>query len=88
VNPVLRRAASLLLVSGAAVLATAGAASASTPAASPSPVFVAKDLAGGAYYTVSTAGVSGVTVGTDAGRDGLLTVNQAVILPVQKALGL
>jgi hypothetical protein len=49
-------------------------------------VFVAKDLGGGSYWLTTTTAQDGLADGSEAGRDGLLTINQTVIVPAEQAL--
>jgi len=49
-------------------------------------IFVAKDLGGGAYWLSTTTAQDGVDTSTEAGRDGLLTVNETVIVPLEDAI--
>jgi len=49
-------------------------------------IFVAKDLGGGAYWLSTTTAQEGLESSTEAGRDGLLTVNETVIVPLEDAI--
>jgi hypothetical protein len=49
-------------------------------------VFVAEDLAGGSYWLGTTTARDGLADGSEAGRDGLLTVNDSVLGPAEQAL--
>ena len=49
-------------------------------------VFVAKDLGGGGYWLTTTTAQDGLADGSAAGRDGLLTINETVIVPAEQAL--
>ena len=49
-------------------------------------IFVAKDLGGGAYWLSTTTAQAGLESSTEAGRDGLLTVNETVIVPLEDAI--
>lgn len=49
-------------------------------------IYVAKDLSGGAYWLTTTTAEDGLEASTEAGRDGLLTVNETVIVPLEDAI--
>lgn len=49
-------------------------------------IFVAKDLGGGAYWLSTTTAQDGLESSADAGRDGLLTINETVIVPIEDAI--
>jgi hypothetical protein len=49
-------------------------------------VFVAKDLGGGAYWLSTTTAVTTMQDGAATGAETLLTVNDAVLRPVEDAI--
>ena len=49
-------------------------------------IFVAKDFGGGGYWLTTTTAQTSLDTAVETGREGLLTVNETVLVPVEEAI--